>query len=254
MEFRQLLPQPATVEVGELLGSLELDDGASDRPHTLVNFVASADGRATLGGRSGPLGDDGDRAMFHGLREQVDAVLAGTGTLRTERYGRILAKPERRERRTTRGKAPEPLACVITRTGEIPPEVPMFEEPEQRVVVFTAADVDVSSQRAQLEVVHLDPGELTLTTVMRRLRSDHGVGSLLCEGGPTLFGALLQEGLVDELFLTLAPKLAGGGTGPAIATGPELTDPAALRLLWLLERNDSLYLRYALGDATRMRE
>ena len=52
--------------------------------------------------------------------------------------------------------------------------------------------------------------------------------SLLCEGGPTLFGSLLGEGLVDELFLTLAPKLTGGGRGPTISSGTELSEPWAL--------------------------
>jgi riboflavin biosynthesis pyrimidine reductase len=73
------------------------------------------------------------------------------------------------------------------------------------------------------------------------------VRALLCEGGPTLFGAMLHESVVDELFLTLAPKLAGGGHGPAVSSGPELSEPANLRLRWLLERSGALYLRYAIG-------
>jgi 5-amino-6-(5-phosphoribosylamino)uracil reductase len=248
MDFRQLLPEPATVEIEAVLASLSLQDLAPpDRPYTVVNFVSSVDGRATFGGRSGPLGDDGDHAIFHGLREQVDAVLAGTVTLRTEGYGRILGKEERRQRRSERGLAPEPLACVVTRSGDIPKEIPMFSEPEARIVVFTPTEVEVDECAAAVEVVLLDPGELTLTTILRRLRADHGIRTLLCEGGPTMFGALLHEGVVDELFLTLAPKLSGGGRGPTITSGPELADPLAARLLTLLERNGSLFLRYALG-------
>ena len=248
MDFRQLLPEPATVDIAELLGSLDLTAGApADRPYTLANFVATADGRATIGGRSGPLGDDGDRAMFHGLREQMDAVLAGTSTLRTERYGRILGKEDRRARRGQRGLTPEPLACVITRSGRIPTDVPLFDEPEARIVVFGPEGIELGDVRAQVDVVTLEPSEMTLTTAMGRLRRDFGVRSLLCEGGPTLFGSLLGEGLVDELFLTLAPKLAGGGGGPTISSGTELSEPWALRLLWLLGRNESLYLRYKLG-------
>jgi riboflavin biosynthesis pyrimidine reductase len=95
-------------------------------------------------------------------------------------------------------------------------------------------------------VIRLDPGELTLTTVMRRLRWDFGIRSLLCEGGPTLFNALLQEGLVDEVFLTLAPKLSGGGTAPGVTSGPELAELQQLTLVWALEHDDSLYLRYRL--------
>ena len=71
------------------------------------------------------------------------------------------------------------------------------------------------------------------------------VRSLLCEGGPTLFGALLQEDLVDELFVSLAPKVTGGGTAPAISAGPELAELCALSIVWALELDGTLYLRYA---------
>jgi riboflavin-specific deaminase-like protein len=245
MEFRQLYPEPATVEVGELLSALGRGVGDHpDRPYTVVNFISSVDGRATLGGRSGGLGDDGDRAMFHGLREQVDAVMAGTGTLRTERYGRVLGKPERRERRAAKGLPPEPLAVVVTRSGQVPTDIPLFAEPEARVLLCSGEALDLPDLAAQVEVI---TGHTSLAEVLRLLRHEHGIGSLLCEGGPMLFGSLLHEGLVDELFLTLAPKLAGGGLGPTITMGVELPEAANLSLRWLLERDGSLYLRYLLS-------
>ena len=248
MDFRQLLPQPATVEVGELLESISLADRApAERPYAAANFIAGVDGRATFGGRSGQLSDDGDRAMFHGLREHADAVLVGTRTLQTERYGRIIRNAQTRARRVARGRSPEPLACVVTRTGDLPTEIPLFAEPEARIVVFSPAAID-SLQRcaAQVEVIRVNARQPTLSTALRRLRTDYGVRFLLCEGGPTLFGVLLRERLVDELFLTLAPKLAGGGRGPTISTGPELADPRPAALESLLERSGSLYLRYGL--------
>jgi len=248
MDFRQLLPKPGTVDVQALLSSLGLGERApAERPYTVVNFVSSVDGRATLQGRSGGLGDDGDRAMFHGLREQVDAVLAGTGTLRAERYGRMLGREERRQRRARQSRSPEPLACIVSRSGDIPIDIPLFAEPEAKVVIFAPTELDLARSAAQVIIVRLDPGELTLTTVLRRLHADFGIRSLLCEGGPTLFGALVHEAVVDELFLTLAPKLAGGGTGLTISAGPELADPRELELSWLLERNGSLYLRYSIA-------
>ncbi len=137
MELRQLLPEPATVDVGTLVGdAVAAIQIPAEKPYVLVNFVSSADGHATIDGRSGGLGDDGDRAIFHTLREHVDAVLAGTGTLRAERYGRMLGREERRERRARGGRTAEPLAVVITRSGEIPEEIPLFDEPESRIAVF----------------------------------------------------------------------------------------------------------------------
>ncbi len=238
---------PDHVHVRELLAGLDLGARApADRPYTIVNFVASADGHAAFQGRSRWLSDDADREMFHGLRERVDAVMAGTGTLRTERYGRMVRDPERRHRRAAAGLNPEPLAAIISRSGDVPTDIPLFSDPGSRVVVFTSAALGTSSLAAQVDVVHLDPGELTLTTMMRRLRSAYDVRSLLCEGGPTLFGALLQEDLVDELFLSVAPKLTGGGTAPAITAGPELAELRTLSLVWALELDAALYLRYAL--------
>jgi riboflavin biosynthesis pyrimidine reductase len=114
-------------------------------------------------------------------------------------------------------------------------------------VVFGPLELELPEVEAQLDVVRLDRGELTLTTVLRRLRSEFGVRSLLCEGGPTLFNGLLQERLVDEMFLTLAPKLSGGGAEPAITSGPELPDLQTMSMVWALERDNSLYLRYRLS-------
>ncbi len=248
MQFRQLLPAPATVDVDALLDSLDPAEGApAERPHTAVNFVASADGHATFGGRSGQLGDDGDRIMFHGLRERFDAVLAGTGTLHTERYGRILANEARRRRRVEHGLGPEPLACIITRGGSIPEDIPLLAEPEARVVVLSPVAVRATAWRAHVEQVRLQPGQPLISSALGELRARYGVRSLLCEGGPALFGAMLQERVVDELFLTLAPKLAGGGAGPSVTSGSGLPEPVRMRLLWLLERRHSLYLRYALA-------
>jgi riboflavin biosynthesis pyrimidine reductase len=250
--YRQLLPAPAEVDADTLITGLDLDaDARTDRPYTLVNFVATADGGATFQGRSGGIGDDGDRALFHALRERVDAVVAGTGTLRAERYGRILGKPERRRRRLDAGRPAEPLACVITRSGVLPLDIPLFAEPDARVIVFSPMPIDLSGVAAQVQVELYDAGaERPLAQIMRSLRQAHAVGSLLCEGGPSLFHSLLHEQLVDELFLTVAPRLAGGSTELTITRGHPLLELAELSLAWLLERDDSLYLRYRLAGAT----
>jgi riboflavin-specific deaminase-like protein len=248
VEFRQLIPQPATVETPDLLARLSLRDRAGDqRPYTIVNFISSTDGRAAFHGHSRPLGDEADKELFHGLRELAEAVFVGTGTLRAERYGRLVRDPERRRRRLEAGLSAQPLMCVVTRTGEVPVDIPMFSEREMRIVVFSPIENDFSNCSAQIELVRLDPGELTLTTVFRWLRDDFGIRFLLCEGGPTVFSSLLTERLVDELFLTLAPRLVGGGTAPTISTGMELPELQPLEPAWVLERDGYLYVRYAIA-------
>jgi riboflavin biosynthesis pyrimidine reductase len=245
MRFQQLLPHPGEVEIEDLVAGLRLADHApTDRPHVVANFVASADGHATFRDRTGQLGDDGDLAVFRALRREADAVLVGTGTLRAEQYGRILKNPESRERRRARGLAPEPLACMLTRRGDVPLDIPLFAEPEARVVVFSGAEIDISGTRAQVEVVRLPPDDLTFTAALRHLRAEEDVRALLCEGGPLVLAALVREQVLDGLFLTVAPALTGGGDQPGLTSGPELENLAHLRLAGVLHRRGSLYLRY----------
>jgi riboflavin biosynthesis pyrimidine reductase len=245
LHFDQLLPGPDDVQIAELLAGLAFAEQAPpDRPYVVANFVTSADGRATFQGRTGQLGDEGDLEVFRALRREVDAVLAGTGTLRAEQYGRILKNPESRERRRQRGLAPEPLACTVTRSGDVPWDIPLFAEPEAEVVVFSGTEIDVPGVAAQVEVVILDPPDLA--SALRHLRTHRQVRALLCEGGPALLAALVRERVLDELFLTLVPQLTGGGTGPALTTGPELPELREMELAGALERAGSLFLRYRL--------
>jgi riboflavin-specific deaminase-like protein len=247
VRFARLHPEPGPVELAELLGGLRLGDRApAGRPYVVLNFVASADGRAAVRGTSTPLGDEGDREVFFGLRDAVDAVLTGTGTLRVEPYGRLVRRPERREARVRAGLAADPLAVVVTRSGDVPAGPAIWEDPASTVAVFAPPETGLPGRGADVRAEPLDP--VTLPAVLARLRDGYGVRSLLCEGGPTLASAMLGAGLVDELFLTVAPQLAGGGHEPGIAEGAPLPEPAALELAWVLERAGSLFLRYRLSS------
>ena len=247
-QLRRLLPEPQEpLTPRQALAGLALADRApEDRPYVVANFVSSVDGRAAFEGRSGGLGDDTDRELFLTLREQVDAVMAGTGTLRAERYGRLVRDPERRAAREAAGLRPDPLAVVVSRSLNVPVDIPLFGDPESTIVVYTSADGDLPDCPADVRLVRLDPAGMTMTAALRDLRAEHGVRSLLCEGGPTVFGALVHERVADELFLTLAPKLAGGTDPLTIVQGPPMPEPAGLELVWALEAGGALFLRYRL--------
>jgi 5-amino-6-(5-phosphoribosylamino)uracil reductase len=247
-QLRRLLPDPEeSLTPREALAGLALGDRApEDRPYVAINFVSSVDGRAAFEGRSGALGDEVDRELFLTLREHVDAVMAGTGTLRAERYGQLVRDPERRSARERAGLRPQPLAVVVSRSLHVPTDIPLFQEPDCSIVVYTAAEADLPDCPADVHVVRLDPAEMTMTAALRDLRAEHGVRSLLCEGGPTVFGALVHERAADELFLTLSPKLAGGTDPLTILQGPPMPEPAELELAWVLEAGGALFLRYRL--------
>ena len=246
ISYRQRFPRAGSVSAGELVSSLELThaDAAVTRPYTIVNFVMSADGRTVVQGQSRALSDSGDRELFRALRERADAVLAGTRTMAAEDYGRMLPAVERRERRRAAGRPEEPLAVMITRSGEIPLGIRLFHEPDARAVVFSP-----SAPPPVAAAVSHEPFDQTstLARALSTLRSRYQVQTLLCEGGPTLFSALLRERLVDELFLTLTPMLAGGPPGPAVLSGPPLPAAIELELTGLLQREGSLFLRYRIA-------
>src|SRR3954452_20601907 len=115
MLIRRLHPEPGEVTPEEATSGLRLGDLAPpERPYLVLNMVETLDGRIAIGGRSGPIGDEADRELFHGLRTQADAVMVGAGPVRTERYGRIVRAPERRARREAEGLAADPLAIVVS--------------------------------------------------------------------------------------------------------------------------------------------
>ena len=183
----RLLPDLAETTVEQQLDSYRpWEEPHEERPFVAVNFVATVDGRATIGGVSGPIGSKTDTAMLAGLRKRFDAVMIGAGTMRAERYANLDKR----------------LVVVESRGGE--------------------------------------PADLA--DLLSSLREE-GVRAVMCEGGPTLHGSLQAEGLADELFLTIAPKLSGGDEAPRIVEGslPEVVD---MELVWLLEEDGELFARY----------
>jgi hypothetical protein len=103
VNLRGLLPAGAPAPVARLVDQLDLSEraaaGERERPYVILNMVSTADGRATMSGRSGAIGEEADKQLFLGLRTVVDAVMAGAGTLRVERYGRLVRDPACRRSR-----------------------------------------------------------------------------------------------------------------------------------------------------------
>lgn len=246
MRLRRLLPEPGEAEIAAIADALELGDEApADRPHVIANMVGTADGRATIGGRSGPIGEQADSELFHALRGRVDAVMVGAGTLRVERYGPLIKDDAVKRARAARGLEPTPLGLVVTRTLSLPLDIPLFQDPDSRILVFTPSEDALGECPAQVEVVRV-AREAGPAAALTAARTEHGVRSVLCEGGPNLLGELVARDLLDELFLTLAPRLAGPGEALSILEGPALASPVAMRPVWAFECAGSLFLRYAI--------
>lgn len=241
-ELRRLVPDVAASSVAVELASLDLVSMAhDDRPYTVTNFALTVDGRATISGRSGPIGSETDTAMLVGLRTRVDAMLIGAGTMRAERYGRVVGDPSKRAHREREGLAHDPLAVLVSDSLELPWDAELFSCGQGQVLIFTSADRDPPETATPLSVER-HAGRVDLVAAMRHLRTERDVRALLCEGGPHTHAELIAAGLVDELFVTFAPKLAGDA-GPGLVEGlPERV--RELELAWLLEGAGELFARY----------
>jgi riboflavin biosynthesis pyrimidine reductase len=188
-----------------------------DRPWLLVNMIASVDGATALEGTSGGLGGSGDRAVFAVIRALPDVILVGGATVRAEHYG----PPRRADQRI----------AVVTR-GDMDWTMPLFASGAAMAVLpEDGPPVPVPAIRA-------GRGRVDLRAAVALLPGD----VVLAEGGPSLNGQLAAAGLVDELCVTIAPKLVSG-TAERLAHGPA-SATADLELAHVLEDDGFLFCRY----------
>jgi riboflavin-specific deaminase-like protein len=239
---RRLLPDAAETTVAEQLAELDLQELAHpDRPYLVLNFATTLDGRAAIDGRSGPIGSAADTEMLQRLRTRFDAVMVGAGTMRAERYGRMVSDPEFRAYRERTGLAHDPLAILVSNRLELPWDAKLFTDGGGEVVIFTASEDEPPETATPVTCIRHAEG-VELDRALEWLLKERGIRSVLCEGGPTLHGRLREGGLADELFLTFAPKIAGG-EGPRVLEGA-LVDIDEVELAWLLESESELFARY----------
>ncbi|MCL2780515.1 MAG: dihydrofolate reductase family protein [Actinomycetia bacterium] len=256
----------------------------SDRGGLRMSFVASADGAASASGSSRGLQTPGDQRVFRALRDLADVLLVGAGTARAEGYrgaARAVAPdPRRRATREAHGFAPDLPLAVVSRSlrlgpllarapaahpasSSAPPPAPAPESapppapaPEStrpgapKLIVITCAAALAAADAAlrdaldeSADLVIAGDAEVDLALALDALRQ-RGHRRILGEGGPTLFASLIAAGLVDELCLSVAPRLAGPGASRIVAGAPWPQPPLPLRLAGLLEDDGALFCRY----------
>jgi riboflavin biosynthesis pyrimidine reductase len=220
LTVRMLLPEPRD----DVDPSVAYDDPRrarhDGRPWVLVNMISSLDGASSVEGVSGGLGGPGDRAIFAVLRNCADIILVGAETARTEQYG-----PPRK---------PGQQVAVVSRRANLALDTPLFTSGAGFLVLpEDGPDVPVRSLRA-------GRGGVDLAGALRQIDAD----VLLAEGGPTINGALLDSGLIDELCLTFAPLLVGGDSSRIVGGTRR---PTPMQLAHLLEEDGYLFGRYVRG-------
>jgi riboflavin biosynthesis pyrimidine reductase len=229
----------------------DLDDAALARlygypgqPWLRANMVMSADGAATLDGRSGGLSSKADRRLFALLRGLADVILAGAGTARAEGYKPVRPREVRDGLRAGRG--PTPPIAIVSRALDLDPDAPLFTKAPAwaKTIVITCAASPASRRDAlarHADVVVAGQTVVDLGEAVAVLR-ERGLNRVLCEGGPHLLAGLVRAGLLDELDLTVGPLLAGPGEN-RITAGTRFS-PHHLRLAGILEEEGALFCRY----------
>src|SRR5688572_22497704 len=152
MLLNRLYPRPGEVDAVDAVAHLDLASRApAERPYVVLNMVSTLDGKAVIEGTTRSLGGDADHALFHGLRTQADAILAGAGTVRMERYGRAVRSDELTARRVEAGLDPNPPLVVVSGRLDLPPDLPLLQDPEARVIIATGAEHELEGVEAQVQ-------------------------------------------------------------------------------------------------------
>jgi riboflavin biosynthesis pyrimidine reductase len=225
-----------------LLAAYALPD--RERRRVRMHFVASLDGAATLDGRSGGLGDASDRLAMQVLRTLADVVLVGAGTVRAEGYGGVAVSEADAAWRVARGLPEQPRLAVVSSALALDPASAFFTAAVTRPIVVTHAGAPLA-RRAALDAVAdvVAVGEQAVDLrAMLDVLAERGLRQVLCEGGPHLFGALLEADLIDELCLSLSPTLVGGDAGRIVRGTPEVE--RGMQLVHAIPAGDLLLLRY----------
>lgn len=221
-------------------------------PFIFINMAITADGKIATANRSvSSFGSKRDKEHMLELRATADAVMAGA---RTVESGPITMGPgsvKFRRRRTRRGLTEYNLRIVTTRSGNLNPKAEIFKKKFSPVIVLVSERAtEASIQKLKAETEHVKSfgkDDIDFRKAFQWLRKEWGVKRLLCEGGGDLNDALFRSGLVNELHLTICPKIFGGRTAPTIAEGTgvlKLADAAQLKLKSMKRVGDELFVVY----------
>lgn len=223
-------------------GQWHLPAGIDGRPYTAINFVVSRDGRISyaepgdVGGASVNGGCGADVWLMGLLRARCDAVLIGDGTVRAEpehvwtpSHLAGADAPAFEWLRAHEGRTPIALHVFCSLTGDVDRSwASVARDDIQIVVATTVAGSDLARRRLQgrpdTEVVVFGDDRVDTSAMSRWLAAERGVQSLLCEGGPRLYGSMAFDGAIDDEFITLSPVLVGslsssGARRPSLIEG-----------------------------------
>jgi riboflavin-specific deaminase-like protein len=223
-----------------------------ERPFITANFAITADGRiSTRKLTPSDFSSPRDKRRLLEIRAECDAVLASAKTIAADHMTMGLPAEDLRTARATRKKPPYPLRVLISNRGRIDSQLRVFQKDFSPIVIFSTEQMPAANRRALAAraALHLSPGKVVdLPEMMHLLRRKYGVRRLVCEGGAQVFRSLLEADLIDELYLTLCPRIFGGVKAPTLSgvAASFLPRSTRLRLKSMTVVDGECFLRYSL--------
>ncbi len=215
------------------------------------NFAVTADGKITTRNFTpSDFSSPEDKRRFLEIRATGDAVIVGRGTLEADSMTMGMPEAKLRAARVRRGQAAYPVRVIVSDSGRIDPGLPVFSKDFSPIHIFSTTRMP-TAMRKKLEkvaIVHCaDEVAVDLAAMLRLLETEYGIQRAVCEGGATLFRSLVEAGLVDEMHLTLCPRVFGGAKAVSLTglAGDFLAVSARWRLAAMAVIGEECFLRYA---------
>ena len=229
-----------------------------NRPLVVATFAMTADGKVTTK-NFGPVDFTSREDKLHLFRQRAlaDAVLLGHTSLERDNV-RLGVPAELQELRIKRGQSRSPLRVIVSNKGRIDDRLKIFQSGISPIIIFSTKRMPAKNQEAlrKTATLHLtNAREVDLAAMLKTLRDQYNVRTLACEGGPTLFRSLLEQGLVDQLNLTIAPYMFGGGNAPTLTGLSKGFLPASVHcsLIEMRTVGDECFLTYRIKHQRRHR-
>ena len=219
------------------------------RPRVTINVAMSADGKISTHSREKfSLGSPEDRRIMDVLRARADAVIVGARTVRNDGWAIRVRDPEIRRKRVARGRRPHPLNVVLSTRLDLSPNSQFFEHPRTEKLIITSRQAKASRIRRfdKYGDVWVTPSNRIRPGAVLRELQRRGHKKILLEGGGELNFSFFKERLVDEIYITVTPRIIGGQSAPTPVDGSGFlkNDQVRLQLVSSRRRGEEVFLRY----------
>ncbi len=220
------------------------------RPFTFINMAMSLDGKiSTSSHEAVNFSSQQDRKNLHKLRSKADAILIGSNTLKAENPPLQIKDKKLVKRRCESGQKPHPLNVILSSTLDFDFDAKFLKFTETEKLFFTTKKAEksrVEKLKNYGNIIFSPTEKIIDPEFVSKTLFDMGIDNLLIEGGGSINFSFIEKSLVDEIYLTLCPKIIGGRSSPTIVNG-EGFNPENIKNLELVsfeKISEEFFLRY----------